>query len=143
MRTPEEWLALDDDELGLELAKVFTPGPWKHRWHRKPRGFRKCTKCEMRHRDWKDELCPVLDPITIDWNTAMEWRDKVMAGKDSTIFANNLLAVFGGGVEGDIDECFAFAEPKHYLIAVLSLYIKENPNETMRELHDKYYLHLL
>ena len=65
--------------------------------------------------------CLVPDPIKIEgleaWGVAMEWRDKIMAGKDSTVFANNLLDVFGGGTEGDIDECFAFAQPKHYLIA--------------------------
>ncbi len=61
-RTVEQWFA-QGDELGKKLAEVLVPKPWKHRWHRKPRGFRKCIKCDMKHRDWKDGDCTVPDPI--------------------------------------------------------------------------------
>ncbi len=75
-KTAEQWLALDD--LPTELAKVLTPGPWKHETQNRQGGI--CHKC------WKrpgfniprpgGKFCSVPDPITIDWNTAKYWQGK-------------------------------------------------------------------
>ena len=105
-RTTEQWLGLDD-KLAVELAKVFTPGPWKHDWeffdkfddieNIKIHAIYSCDKCghtetltthrgllpfsnSLRRNARRKELkkrndckpCSVPDPITIDWNTAME-----------------------------------------------------------------------
>lgn len=75
-RTVAEWLALGDD-LGVKLAEVLTPGPWKHDWQE---GFwnesetmaitLRCRKCELfakdAERDEPSEYCPVPDPIKLD-----------------------------------------------------------------------------
>ena len=68
--TIKELLALSDDELALELAKVLVPGPWKHKDSRYDpvlqHGFY-CTKC---HRDLSNGViqthCPVPDPIKLE-----------------------------------------------------------------------------
>jgi len=91
-KTVEQWLALGDD-LPVELAKVFTPGPWKHgKMVKESGGLRHesftglcsldvCPKCD---KDWEwceVHPCSVPDPIDIkDWNTAMEWREKIVNG---------------------------------------------------------------
>ena len=98
--TVNEWLALPDDKLGVALAKVLTPGPWKHdlvlhgsysftHWE--------CRKCKQSFKtgqvksanytgstgyDWCEgatkDPCPVPVPIDInDWNVAMgEYRKR-------------------------------------------------------------------
>ena len=122
MKTTDQWLALPDDKLALELGRVFTPGPWKHCLSQNDSAgvtIRCCSKCD---KQWyvdefpKRKPCFFPNPIKLDWNTAMEWRDKIFAGRYSTEFATRLLEVFGGGIEGDIDECFAKATCRDYLI---------------------------
>lgn len=76
---PEQWLQLGD-ELGVELAKVLTPGPWRHRDRATmdPHFVCECCKCGRKGKTSGQLLfkadCPVPDPIKLDWNTAMEWR---------------------------------------------------------------------
>ena len=122
-KTVEQWLALGDD-LPVELARVFTPGPWKHDWD--ACGHNAHNKCQKCGKAWassnnaikRNFSCPIPGPIDIkDWKVAMEWRDKAVKDKDPTMFTGILLECFGGGIEGDIDACFANAQPKHYLIA--------------------------
>ena len=93
-RTAQQWLALDDDELIRELSKM-QPGPWKHdveeiRRGSMPTPLKKCRKCgafyPIRH-----SSCPVPDPITIDWNTAMEWQRKYRP--DYAIFRDIYMAM--------------------------------------------------
>jgi hypothetical protein len=114
-RTAKEWLALGD-ELGVELAKVLTPGPWKHDWGNKSR----CANCARYWPEDIDSPCPVPDPITIDWNTAMEWFRKTPL----LCQAVAMKCIYYVVMEGDADELsemylwwLTFAQPKHYLIA--------------------------
>lgn len=75
-RTPKQWLALGDKlglELAMELAMVLTDGPWEHCCKDVANGV--CNKCSKPYSQTGE--CPVPDPITIDWNAAMEWRDKI------------------------------------------------------------------
>ena len=75
-RTAGEWLALGD-ELGPELAKMFTPEPWEHSWASNP-NHRRCSRCKGEcNLIATPQFCSTPDPIdTKDWNVAMEWRDK-------------------------------------------------------------------
>ena len=79
MITPvEQWLAYGDD-LPVKLAEVVTPGPWKHEVEEIRRGavptpLKKCRKCGQCY-PTRHSSCPVRDPIKLDWNTAMKWRD--------------------------------------------------------------------
>ena len=116
MNNAEQLLALPEPELIRIASEKFVPKPWKH--NITGPGRRYCHKCEMYGCTGP---CPVPDPdpIKLDGNTAMALRDKAVAGKDSTAFSNYLLEVFGGGIEGDIDECFAKAQPRHYIIAAI------------------------
>lgn len=125
----EQWLALGD-ELGVELAKVQAPGPWKHE-PMKNSGI--CKKCGARPVIWcegkpfyDNDSCEPPDPIVIDWNTAMEWYRK--AGPQlADIYFERIWEIlverphekkFLGCEFMDFEmwknEC---AQPKHYLIA--------------------------
>ena len=117
MRTAKDWLAYGD-ELGLELAEILTPGPSEHHWGDGGR----CFKCHINNINrLADEPCPVPAPITIDWNTAMEWFRKTDGAQDCiweifqifrepTIKSDGPLLLFG-------DWLTDLAQPKHYLIA--------------------------
>lgn len=88
--TVKEWLALSDYQLAIMLEKVLPLGPGKHNWQCQPeRGSHPkaeqqnwlCIKClYYREKAARYELlegpCLVPDPITIDWNTTMEWFRK-------------------------------------------------------------------
>ena len=93
-RTVQQWLALDD--LPTELARVLTPGPWEHR-NGGHGGEIRCNKCFAKcdEQDNKCEYhfkpCLVPDPITIDWNTAMEWFRKYRP--DYAIFRDIYMAM--------------------------------------------------
>ncbi len=111
-------------DLGTELAKVLTPGDeWKHDLlpeHPSAGMVSCCSKC--REVSPICGPCPVPDPITIDWNTAMEYRD---IGQK---IVDNLYDVFLSLKTEDFrhvqhrilgfETWFKFAvQPKHYLIA--------------------------
>ena len=120
MRTAEEWVALDD--LPVELAKVFTPGPWKHaalsRLNESGRAW--CRKCER----WiqfgceSPKPCFVPDPINIkDWTAAKYWQGKCDRDKWYAMMEELYYAI-----PEDICRCpwewiIFDAQPKHYLIA--------------------------
>ena len=76
-RTPEQWLAVPKDKLGLELGKVL---PRRHT--EKPEAYpnRECVVCGRKATyliNCKEyDMSECHGPIKIDWNTAMEWRDK-------------------------------------------------------------------
>ncbi len=116
-RTVKEWLALGD-KLGVELARVLTPGPWRHEWYGSTDGVL-CRKCyDFRDEETTPDLCPVPDSIDInDWNTAIEWFRKTDGAIDC-LFAiwqhidNNTehLEMWG-------DWLCLNAQPKHLLIA--------------------------
>ena len=95
-KTAGEWLALGD-ELGVELAKVLTPGGRTH----------------------GHVLSP--DRIVLDWNTAMEWRDKICNEDQYYEFIGALEAMWRlGDGEKSFDQWLLWvnhAQPKHYLIA--------------------------
>lgn len=132
-RTVTEWLALSD-ELGKKLAEVLTPGPWKHYIKPiiDPEYSYGCTKCEKKNKSYARLAftadCSVPDPITIDWNTAMEWRDKTVRKYGAKEFRRamsrtvmcqvntepktvHLQVLFGANWFS------VYAQPKHYLIA--------------------------
>ena len=124
-RTAEQWLTLDD--LPTELARVFTPGNGVHQYKqiefRQPTiGIRyKCVRC---NKEWNSaELphgfvaCSVPNPITIDWNTAMEWRDKVHAIRWDDAMYVIYRAASHASVWRYSDWLRRHAQPKHYLIA--------------------------
>ena len=70
MKTAKKWLGYGE-ELALELAKVLTPGPWKHDMDSRRAGV--CHKCKR----LPDGYCPVPDPIDIkDWNVAKYWQKR-------------------------------------------------------------------
>ncbi len=120
-RTPEQWLACGDD-LPLELAKVLAPKPWKHS-HVIDDDEKYCGKCGFSDSQ-QQPYCSVPDPIKIDWNTAMKWRD------EACCTATGLELVYQAMVdiceEEPIDYLtddngfdmwlFKIAQPKHYLI---------------------------
>ncbi len=118
-RTPEQWLGLGD-EFGVELAKVLTPGPYSHAIGHYGEWI--CVKCRTTFPSDENipRTCPVPDPITIDWNMAMKWRDKT-GYLDFEYWLNEVWKPLT-----DFDDCFydsydlwkdTKAQPKHYLIA--------------------------
>ncbi len=145
--TPQEWLAIPEDKLPTALAEVFTPRPWKHNLYSRGCGTDIdviCQKCDggvhtfvARYEQGvpgrtvysSDESCPVPDPITIDWNTAMEWRDKMWIGRSSLETMDSILrCIVVASVEAKAwynaqDDSIISAwwirqaQPKHYLIA--------------------------
>ncbi len=129
-RTAQQWLTLGDD-LAVELAKVFTPGPRKHDFPEMRDLYRPfiinaygpCRKCR-RHRMDEFTNCHLPDRIKIDWNTAMEWFRKV-----PLLNIINILAEVSNAAIDDVEDWQAdeqgevnlwfliYAQPKHYLIA--------------------------
>lgn len=86
-RTVEQWFTTQD--LPAELAKVLTPGPWKHKRKTISHGqglmnTYECVKCGFAFApgvdggSWEEGPdCSVPDPFDInDWSTAMEWFRK-------------------------------------------------------------------
>ena len=112
MRTAKEWLAVPEDELGVELAKVLTPGPWKHKWVSGEQGKQVCKKCHTRYslQAVKDS-CPVPDPIKVDWNVAMEWF------RESKPLKSILRSLCGPSWASATSWMLVEAQPHHYLIA--------------------------
>ena len=113
MRTAKEWLAFGD-ELAVKLAEVFMPGPWKHNGANVVNGV--CDKCGKSY--LRAASCPVPDPIVIDWNTAMEWKDR----SNMVLFIETMdkVARAAGPNDSLYDSALwtmCFARPKHYLIA--------------------------
>ncbi len=99
-RTPEQWLALGDN-LAAELAKVLTPGPWEHKSNELGDTIR-CNKCFAECDEDSSDCayhfhpCLVPDPIVIDWNTAMEWRDKAVKDYGRDIYLNIIRLIVAG-----------------------------------------------
>ena len=98
-KTVEQWLK--EKDLPTELGRVLAPG--KHIWEEsamKVEGLcnfkYRCKKCFMRVAESAkaahENDCRV-DSITIDWNTAMEWRDKALAGM-TTAFTSIMYDVY-------------------------------------------------
>ncbi len=105
--TAKEWLEVPDQDLPVKLAEVLAPGPWKHDMDSRRAGV--CHKCKR----LPDGYCPVPDPITIDWNTAMEWFRKVT--KDEKMLSEVMDTITE---KGDWSWFWIYhAQPKHYLIA--------------------------
>lgn len=79
MRTAKEWLDLPEDELGVELARVRTPGPWEHKWrYLKSKHTIRCKKCgDGAVAGDAKSPCSAPDRIDIkDWNVAKHWQGK-------------------------------------------------------------------
>jgi len=122
--TPEQWLQIPDDKLGVELAKVLVKKPWKHQEKNGAYPNRECVKCgkkatyHVNCEPYDKSSCPVRDPIKIDWNTAMEWRDKVpldslplfLEAMETMWRLEKIVVCFE-------DWAICRASPKHYLIA--------------------------
>ncbi len=92
-RSATEWLALGDD-LGLELAKVLTPGPWEHDWFDNLHVPR-CIKCQCDDIKGHPEYCTAPDPIdTTDRNAAVEMiRSLFVSPKQQAGFLTELVDV--------------------------------------------------
>lgn len=124
--TATEWLQLDDETLGLELAKALVPGPWSedHQWKKSPdeRWEFYCSVCDT-HVDVPDVWgipCNLPDPINIeDLNVAMKiFRDTYGSYGAAR---NAMLSIWKS-----LDDTFDFEGwlmfevlPKHYLIAAV------------------------
>ncbi len=128
--TTKELLALSDDELALELAKVLVP--WKHKDSRYDpvlqHGFY-CTKC---HKDLSNGViqthCPVPDPIKLDWNTAIEWFRKTGGAERELyhIYQRYVTCISGSQNETTFAGWLLnIAQPKHLLISAARK-MKEN-----------------
>ena len=116
MPTVEQYLAMTDEKLALEAAEVLTPGPWKHKW---AAGgcFTFCKKCQCNMIDKpRESPCTVPDRIKLDWNTAMEWRDKVNPIRWFKALVEIWLEETKEEVFCERDVLFD-AQPRHYLIA--------------------------
>ncbi len=131
-RPVEEWLALDDDELIRELSKM-QPKPWKHERYtiKHAPGFDAeyaCIKCGFAYSPgpdggyWEEGPdCSVPDPLTIDWNTAMETYREIGPQRADTY----LHQVWEILIEAPVDVNYMSYEmwkdeecqPKHYLSA--------------------------
>ena len=75
--TLKEFLALPPEEQAIEAAKSLTEKvikPYYSTWQHKPANgmFGKCLKCNrfIGGDDIKTDLCPIPDPMKIDWNNA-------------------------------------------------------------------------
>ena len=80
--TVKEWLAMPEQDLPVKLADALTPGHTKHKFDkvflcRKGR-LKRCQHCMKTFPTSCTQTKCVPDPITIDWNTAMKWRDKIV-----------------------------------------------------------------
>ncbi len=117
----EQWLKLPEQDLPVKLGEVLTPGPWEHIWVKADDDRKQCRKCG--HDVDYDQLlpsCPVPDPITIDGNTATEWRDRMLADyHDEFVEAmwQILLSMLDDTCTNSTQWLMEYAEPKHYLIA--------------------------
>ncbi len=119
-----EWLQLDDETLTHKLGEVLTPkNEWKHDYKFvKHTGFR-CKKCKSQR---GTESCPIPNPITLDWNTGIEYY-RAMGPQLVEIYLHRIWERL---VENPPDTKFLGcevidyemwkdenAQPKHYLIA--------------------------
>ena len=122
--TAETLLALSEDELALEAAKVLTPGPYKHE---PTKGSGICKRCGVCPSIWckglafyDDNSCRPPDPITLDWNTAMKLRDKMVEKYGGLVWEGAL-----GDVEmveihtNNIFVMDTMSQPRHYIIAAI------------------------
>ena len=112
-RTASQWLALGDEELGMKLAEVFIPEPWKHCGTNVVPGV--CNRCGNKYSPSTSCIAP--DPIDIkDWNVAMERRDK----GDDEEFYRAMQDICVALIRKDvllIGWVLFNTQPKHYLIA--------------------------
>ena len=122
MRTLEQWLALLDDELCIEAAKLLSPKPWKHTEpsYRRQYPNKICQKCGRKftyHIDASEfhrTTCPIPDPIALDWNTAIQLF------KDTAGSVQSLYEVYiriGGGFVRTVTWIKAYAKPEHFIVA--------------------------
>lgn len=126
MRTEQEWLKLyaeNKAEFKVEIAKVVTPGPWKHDVADGCEDFY-CHKCGKRHKHYgplayDGESCPIPDPIDSgDWNVAMEvFRANADLQPLEDIYRATLLPGFVFEPCGFTSWLVHYAQPHHYLIA--------------------------
>ena len=142
MKTLEQLLAMPKGKLGVELAKVLTPGPWKHKWD--TCGQNALNKCQKCGKPWasssnaikRNFSCPVPDPLdTEDWNVAMKWRDWI-----TREIVNSVADEMFSEISKVENRCFVYgaeptkwwlwnAQPKHYLIAAYLAAGRKNDNE--------------
>ena len=87
-RTAAEWLALGDEELGMELAKR-TPEPWKHCGTNVVPGV--CNRCGNKYSP--STSCIVPRPIDINWKTAKYYESFAM-DKDPAKYATCLKQLY-------------------------------------------------
>ncbi len=105
MRTAKQWLALGDD-LGLELAKVFTPGPWEHKRERNSEYRLECVKCNAKcvSGTWACSICEIhcplfFDPCTVpdpvdteDWKLVIDYiRKTFVSDRQRSDFLTELV----------------------------------------------------
>ena len=131
MKTVEQWFEVPGQDLPVKLAEVLTPETGIHQYAKikfsQPTiGIRyRCVRCKEQW-DSKDlphgsVPCPVPDPITIDWNTAMEVYRDVGPQRADTY----LHQVWEMLIESPVDVNYMSyemwkdeeAQPKHYLRA--------------------------
>jgi len=122
-KTVEQWLK--EKDLPTELGRVLAPG--KHIWEEsamKVEGLcnlkYRCKKCFMRVAESAkaahENDCRV-DPITIDWNTAMEWRDETIMKHGRDMYLNIIRLVVAGDrkqTSSMFAGIVAHAQPKHF-----------------------------
>lgn len=114
--TVEQWLAISEQVLPGKLAQALTPEkPGEHDWEYcdDKEWAWTCLRCGAIFKDEcdVDNDCPVPDPIKIDWNTAMEYRQGLYTAVINEIWQQEDMN-FGMWKWWAI-----FAQPRHYLIA--------------------------
>ena len=127
MRTATEWFEVyEAGDLPVEAAKVWTPREWEHKVGHYGEWI--CVKCRKTFRSDKNIpcTCSVPDPIVIDWNTAMEWRDRaVEQNLEAWETALHDVCCAGRGKYDSIDRFMeGYIQPHHYIIA--AILAKEN-----------------
>lgn len=103
-------------DLAIELGRVFTPEPWKHCGMNIVPGI--CNRCGNKYSPATS--CTIPNPIKIDWNTTMEWRDNTVKAFGRDVWLNALREVIAEDEEQTsclFAGCLVSAQPKHYLIA--------------------------
>lgn len=136
MRTAKDWLAVyRAGDLPLEAAKVLVPENEREHDFPEKRNiyppfnimrYKPCRKCG-RHRMYEFKRCHLPGPIKLNWNTAMEWRDKIKmkAVRKFMVAYQDVFEAECGGPTGYanrtnslwLDWWILHAQPKHYIIA--------------------------
>lgn len=119
MTTAQEWLELyarDPHEFAVEVAKVATTKPWKHKLSPMPGGMWKCQRCGMEIYDnkcaaWQPSISGecIPDPLALDWNTA------IPLARQHEDIEDYMMEVYAARM--DVDGIIGFAGVDYFALA--------------------------